>query len=90
VSGRVCKHCRLDELFLGWEVRLFSLETRAMRGGKGVSAEDALRAAQAAAVRRVGRGGLDEESTGDNVEAEASPRVVCVSVSQRGNRKGTR
>jgi hypothetical protein len=25
VAGRVCRHCRLEELFLGWEVRCGSL-----------------------------------------------------------------
>ena len=65
--GAVCDHCRLDESFLAWELSLFALTTRAVAGGGararggGISAEDALRAAQAAQNARVGRGGLGEE-----------------------------
>jgi len=68
-AGRTCPHCRLDEAFLAWELSLFALTTRALdtRGGArgAVSVEDALRAAQAAALRRVGRGGLGEEGEGE-------------------------
>ena len=40
----MCRHCRLDELLLAWELRLFSLQTRALnRDTRGISAEDALR-----------------------------------------------
>ena len=27
-AGVVCRHCKLDELFIKWEVRLFSPQTR--------------------------------------------------------------
>jgi hypothetical protein len=41
--GRVCAHCRLDELSLAWELRLFCLTTRALGGPDvQVSAEAAL------------------------------------------------
>ncbi len=43
VQGSVCKHCHLDDLFLAWEVRLYSLQTRAAAAGGLVTAEDALR-----------------------------------------------
>ena len=74
--GAVCDHCRLDESFLTWELSLFALTTRAVAGGGararsgGISAEDAVRAAQAAALARVGRGGLGEEG-GDNGNDDA-------------------
>ena len=42
-AGRVCGHCRLDERWLAWELRLFSLQSRALAAGAAVSAEDALR-----------------------------------------------
>ena len=42
-SGQVCQHCRLDERWLGWEMRLYSVHTRALVAGAAVSAEDALR-----------------------------------------------
>ena len=43
LTGRVCAHCRVDEMFLAWEVRLFSLQTRAMAAGQAVTAEEAIR-----------------------------------------------
>lgn len=46
VRGRVCEHCRLDELFLAWELRLFCLHTRALTAGTKVTAEEAARQAQ--------------------------------------------
>ena len=42
-AGRVCRHCRLDDVWVGWEARLFRLESRAMGAGGHVSHEDALR-----------------------------------------------
>lgn len=42
-SGRVCRHCRLDERWLAWEMRIYSVHTRALVAGTAVSAEDALR-----------------------------------------------
>ncbi|KAK9810177.1 hypothetical protein WJX72_006177 [[Myrmecia] bisecta] len=62
VAGRVCPHCRLDEQLLAWEVRLFSLQTRAMAAGQEISAEEAIRQAQAATLRRVGQGGYKEQA----------------------------
>jgi hypothetical protein len=38
VAGLVCRHCRLDEGMRRWEVRLFSLHTRALVAGTLVSA----------------------------------------------------
>ena len=75
--GAVCDHCRLDECFLAWELSLFALTTRAVAGagararGGGITAADAVRAAQAAALARVGRGGLGEE--GENVNDAINP-----------------
>ena len=42
-AGRVCRHCRMDDVWVGWEARLFRLESRAMGAGDYVSHEDALR-----------------------------------------------
>lgn len=42
-AGRVCRHCRMDEVWLAWEMRLFRLDARAMAAGANVSAEDAVR-----------------------------------------------
>lgn len=42
VVGRVCQHCRLDEQFVGWEVRIYSLQTHAMAAGQAVTAEEAI------------------------------------------------
>jgi len=42
VAGRVCQHCRLDEQFVGWEVRIYSLQTHAMAAGQAVTAEEAI------------------------------------------------
>ena len=42
-AGRVCRHCRMDDVWVGWEARLFRLESRAMGAGGHVSHEDALR-----------------------------------------------
>ena len=42
-AGRVCRHCRMDDVWVGWETRLFRLEARAMGAGGYVSHEDALR-----------------------------------------------
>ncbi|KAL3154030.1 hypothetical protein ABBQ32_013581 [Trebouxia sp. C0010 RCD-2024] len=66
VAGRVCQHCRLDEQFVGWEVRIYSLQTHAMAAGQAVTAEEAVIRAQAAAVRQVGRGGLNEQAGSSN------------------------
>ena len=59
VEGAVCCHCRLDDEAMAWELRLFSL-TAAARGGARITPEQAVRQAQAAALQRVGRGGLNE------------------------------
>ena len=42
VAGRVCQHCRLDEQFVGWEVRIYSLQTHAMAAGQAVTAQEAI------------------------------------------------
>ena len=42
-AGRVCRHCRMDDVWIGWETRLFRLEARAMGAGGYVSHEDAVR-----------------------------------------------
>ena len=39
----MCRHCRMDDVWVGWETRLFRLEARAMGAGGYVSHEDALR-----------------------------------------------
>lgn len=39
----MCRHCKMDDVWLGWEMRLFRLDTRAMEAGAHVSPEDALR-----------------------------------------------
>ncbi|GLI64470.1 hypothetical protein VaNZ11_007743 [Volvox africanus] len=57
----VCEHCRLDERFIQWEVRLFALYSRALTAGATVTAEEAARRAQAALVRWAGHGGLHEK-----------------------------
>lgn len=59
IEGAVCRHCQLDEAAMAWELRLFSL-TAAARGGARITAEQAVQQAQAAALQRVGRGGLHE------------------------------
>lgn len=59
IDGAVCRHCQLDEVAMAWELRLFSL-TAAARGGARITAEQAVQQAQAAALQRVGRGGLHE------------------------------
>ncbi|GBF99704.1 hypothetical protein Rsub_12416 [Raphidocelis subcapitata] len=63
--GRACDHCKLDDRALAWELRLFTLTTRAIALGAAVSAEAAARAAQAQTLRRIGRGGLHEEGAGE-------------------------
>ena len=60
VAGHVCRHCRLDQRFLDWELRLFKLHSSSLQAGQAVSAEQVARAAQRAALTRVGRGGLHE------------------------------
>ena len=52
-AGRVCRHCRMDDVWVGWETRLFRLETRAMGAGGYVSHEDALRQVSLASVARL-------------------------------------
>lgn len=42
VAGRVCRHCRLEEGFLRWEGRAFSLYTKAGAGAGKVTTEEAL------------------------------------------------
>ncbi|KXZ52879.1 hypothetical protein GPECTOR_8g26 [Gonium pectorale] len=66
----VCEHCRLDERFIQWEVRLFALYSRALTAGATVTAEEAARRAQAAMVRWAGRGGLNEDRGADEEGAE--------------------
>ena len=39
----MCRHCRMDDVWVGWETRLFRLEARAMGAGGYVSHEDAVR-----------------------------------------------
>ena len=39
----MCAHCKLDELLMGWELRLFSLQTHAVNKRGIVTADDALR-----------------------------------------------
>ncbi|KAK9841676.1 hypothetical protein WJX74_009916 [Apatococcus lobatus] len=88
VQGSVCQHCHLDDLFLAWEVRLYSLQTRAAAAGGFVTAEDAIRQEQAKTLRRVGRGGLNE-ATGPTVEAEAALAAEAgTSLEGTGHRSG--
>ncbi|GIL56939.1 hypothetical protein Vafri_12224 [Volvox africanus] len=61
IRALVCEHCRLDERFIQWEVRLFALYSRALTAGATVTAEEAARRAQAALVRWAGHGGLHEK-----------------------------
>lgn len=43
-AGRVCAHCKFDEIQIGWELRLFSLQAHSLSKSKtSVSAEDAVR-----------------------------------------------
>lgn len=37
VSGRVCRHCKLDEGLRTWEARLFQLSTKALAAGTQVT-----------------------------------------------------
>jgi hypothetical protein len=64
VKGVVCRHCRLNELWVKWEARLFSLRATALQAGGKVSADAAAERATAAANRKVGVGGLNERSEG--------------------------
>jgi hypothetical protein len=43
LPGLVCAHCLLDELMMGWEARLYSLQAHASDKRVTVTAEDALR-----------------------------------------------
>lgn len=46
-AGRVCSHCKFDELQMRWELRLFSLQAHALKKSHGaVTAEDAVRKVQ--------------------------------------------
>ncbi len=74
VAGRVCRHCRLDDLITGWELRLFQL-TAVGRSGAHISAEDAVRQAQAGRLRVVGRGGLNEKA-GPAVSARTASQCL--------------
>ena len=78
VPGRVCRHCRLDELFLKWEGRAFQLYTKAAGPGAAVTADAALAQAAAQANQRVGRGGLGER------EAEPGVEVVVEGLRHQG------
>lgn len=83
VTGRVCDHCRLDEKLTGWEVRLFALVASARKAGDRVSVEAAAQKeyAQKALIRRVGRGGLGEES-GLDEEAEVEKRMERLGIAR--------
>eukprot|EP00798_Chlamydomonas_sp_ICE-L_P018134 gene18134-24574_t len=72
VRGHLCEHCKLEEQLIMWEVRLFSLDARALAAGVNVSAEDAARRALTLARDRVGRGGLNEATLegGEDSEVE--------------------
>lgn len=59
-AGRVCRHCKLDDLLLAFEVRAFAFKASAREAGTHVSIEAALERAQDWQLRRVGRGGYDE------------------------------
>lgn len=39
----MCAHCRLDELLLAWELRLFNVQAHAVHKRGQVTAEDALK-----------------------------------------------
>ncbi|KAL0019181.1 hypothetical protein WJX77_000293 [Trebouxia sp. C0004] len=84
VAGRVCQHCRLDEQFVGWEVRIYSLQTHAMVAGQAVTAEEAIIRAQAAALRQVGRGGLDEQA-GSSSQDPSGPEEGAAGTVRRGD-----
>jgi len=84
-AGAVCPHCELDRTLLALEASLFALTTRAMAGGGGragvaVSPEVALAAAHAAAVRRVGRGGLGEAGGGEAASGRRADGVASVEI----------
>lgn len=83
VTGRVCDHCRLDEKLTGWEVRVFAVVASARRAGDRVSVEAAAQKeyAQKALMRRVGRGGLGEES-GLDEEAEVDRRMERLGIAR--------
>lgn len=52
-AGRVCWHCRLDELLMAWELRLFSLQAHAVNKRDSVTAEDALRQVSASSLAAI-------------------------------------
>lgn len=67
------------------QVRLFALYSRALTAGGAVSAEDAARRQQAALVRWVGHGGLNEQQGGSKGGGGGggdllamSDQVICV------------
>ncbi|GIL90673.1 hypothetical protein Vretifemale_18375 [Volvox reticuliferus] len=83
IRALVCEHCRLDEHFIQWEVRLFALYSRALTAGATVTAEEAARRAQAALVRWAGHGGLHEkQGAEDHLEegGDDSRRVANVAM----------
>lgn len=82
MQGRLCAHCKLDEKFTGWEVRLFSLKTTGMEAGKRVTAEEAARAAhQQTMLRRAGRGGLNEQAGPGQAPIPGARRTAAVAES---------
>ncbi|KIY93235.1 hypothetical protein MNEG_14728 [Monoraphidium neglectum] len=88
--GRLCTHCRLDEATLQWELRLFTLTTRALALGAAVSAEAAARQAQAQTLRRIGRGGLNETGLegGGGLDGGASGSGTADLALLEGGRRG--
>eukprot|EP00878_Enallax_costatus_P028465 GHUV01030749.1.p1 GENE.GHUV01030749.1~~GHUV01030749.1.p1 ORF type:complete len:482 (+),score=191.41 GHUV01030749.1:2170-3615(+) len=84
VAGLVCKHCRLDEQMRKWEIRLFSLHTRALVAGTQIDADAAAAQAQQAALRRVGQGGLNE-AAGESDTATGAAGVGIGSGRRQGS-----
>lgn len=89
--GRVCAHCALDDATLQWELRLFTLTTRALALGVQVSPEAAARAAQAQTLRRIGRGGLHEDAgllAAEGADDEATAAAAAAAGEGAGGRRG--
>ncbi|GAB4820920.1 hypothetical protein N2152v2_007966 [Parachlorella kessleri] len=95
IPGRVCRHCRLEETFLRWEGRLFSLYAKAGAGagtGGQVTAEEALQKAHQTTLNRVGRGGLGEaagahHSDGYEAHQEEAALLLGPAAGQLGSRR---
>ncbi|KAL4857890.1 E3 ubiquitin-protein ligase [Chlorella vulgaris] len=86
VAGVVCRHCRLEELFWGWEGRAFALYSKAREGAGNVTAEEAIQQAQHDTLHRVvGRGGLGEASKSVEEEDEEGSTQLLLGAGRRDN-----